>query len=225
MHSLSFGEYKQIKSSKSNSSFKFGESKFVKKLKKVKIPVIIAGAQATVTTDVVEYDIPLLLSKEAMKKAKTQIDFQEDKINIFGKKVKIYFTSTGHYCIKLKSKLSYENVFKSNVFFCSNVQNLTYTEKYKVALKLHRQFSHPHSERLLSLLHDCEINDEELKSHIKDLDEKCEICIKYKRTKPRPVVGFLLAKTFNETMVMDLTEWSYDKKNLASSHGRPCHKI
>ena len=42
-----------------------------KVLKKVKIPVIIAGIQATVTTDVVEYDIPLLLSKEAMKKAKT----------------------------------------------------------------------------------------------------------------------------------------------------------
>ena len=53
---------------------------------------MIAPVQATVTTDVMEYDIPLLLSKEAMKKAKTQTDFQEDKINIFGQKVKIYFT-------------------------------------------------------------------------------------------------------------------------------------
>ena len=185
----------------------------MKSFKKVKIPVIIAGVQATVTTDVVEYDIPLLSSKEAMKKAKTQIDFQEDEINIFGKKVKIFFTSTDHFCIKLKSKLSDENVFKTNaVFLCSNIRNLSSTEKYKVALKLHRQFSHPRSERLLSLLQDCEINDKELKSHIKDLDEKCEICIKYKRTKPRPVVGFPLAKAFNETMAMDLTEWSHDKK-------------
>ena len=173
-----------------------------------------------------EYDITLLLNKEAMKKAKIQIDFQEDKTNIFGKKVEIYFTSTGHYCIKLKSKLSDENVFKTNaVFLCSNVQNLSNTEKYKVALKLHRQFSHPHSERLLCLLQDCEINDEELKSHIKDLDEKCDICIKYKKTKRQPVVGFPLAKTFNETMAMDLKEWFRDKKNLASSHDRPCHKI
>ena len=198
----------------------------MKSFKKVKIPVIIAGVQATVTTDVVEYDIPLLSSKEAMKKAKTQIDFQEDEINIFGKKVKIFFTSTDHFCVKLKSKLSDENVFKTNaVFLCSNIHNLSSTKKYTVALKLHRQFSHPHSERLLSLLLDCEINDEELKSHIKDLDEKCEICIKYKRTKPRPVVGFPLAKAFNETMAMDLTEWSHDKKNLASSHDRPCCKI
>ena len=173
-----------------------------------------------------ECDIPLLLSKEAMKKAKTQIDFQEDKINMFGKKVEIYFTSTGQYCFKLKSKFSDENVFKTNaVFLYSNVQSLSNTEKYNVALKLHRQFSHPHSERLLSLLQDFEINDEELKSHIKDLDEKCDICIKYKKTKLQPVVGFPLAKTFHETMAMDLKEWFHDKKNLASSHDRPCHKI
>ena len=70
-----------------------------------------------------KYDILLLLSKEAMKKAKAKIDFQEDKTNIFGKKVKIYFTSTSNYCIELKSKLSDENVFKSNItFLCSNVQ-------------------------------------------------------------------------------------------------------
>ena len=86
LHSLSFDEYKEIETSKSNSSFKFVDSKLVKSLKKVKIPVIIAGVPTTVTTDVVEYDIPLLLSKEAMKKAKAQIDFQEDKIKYIWQK-------------------------------------------------------------------------------------------------------------------------------------------
>ena len=71
LHSLLIDKYKQTETSKSNNSFKFGDSNLWKVLKKVKIPVIIAGIQATVTTDVVEYDIPLLLSKEAMKKAKT----------------------------------------------------------------------------------------------------------------------------------------------------------
>ena len=46
--------------------------------------------------------------------------------------------------------------------------------------------------------------------------EKCEICIEYKRTKPQPAVGFPLAKTFNETVAIDLKEWSYDKKNPVS---------
>ena len=50
-----------------------------KVLKRLKIPVIIAGVQVTVTTDIAEYDISLLLSKEVMK-AKTQINFQVMKI-------------------------------------------------------------------------------------------------------------------------------------------------
>ena len=54
------------------------------------------------------------------------------------------------------------------------------------------------------------MNDEELKSQIKDVDEKCKTCIKYKRTKPRPVVGFPFAETFHETMDIDLKEWSHD---------------
>ena len=43
LHSLSFNKYKQIETSKSNSSFKFCDSKLMKSLKKVKIPIIIAG--------------------------------------------------------------------------------------------------------------------------------------------------------------------------------------
>ena len=50
-----------------------------KVLKRLKIPVIIAVVQVTVTTDIAEYDISLLLSKEVMK-AKTQINFQVMKI-------------------------------------------------------------------------------------------------------------------------------------------------
>ena len=128
-----------------------------------------------------------------MKKVKTKIDFQEDKINIFGKKVKIHFTSTGH---KLKGKLVDKNLFKSNaVSFCINIQNLSNTEKCKAALKFCRQFSHLYSEMPLILLQDCETNNEELESHIKDLDYKCKICIYYKKTKPQPVIGLPLPKT------------------------------
>ena len=50
------------------------------------------------------------------------------------------------------------------------------------------------------------MNAEELKSHIKDLDEKGELYIKYIKTKLWPVAGFTLAKTFNGTIAMDLKE-------------------
>ena len=41
----------------------------------------------------------------------------------------------------------------------------------------------------------------------------------------KPVFGFPLVKSFNDAMVMDLKEWSHNKKKLASSRDRPYHKI
>ena len=87
----------------------------------------------------------------------------------------------------------------------SNIQNLSNTENYN-----YNSFF-IFTTKDLGLLQDCEIKDEEVKSHIKDLDEKCKVCIKYKKTKPQPVVDFPLAKTCNETMAMDLEEWPHDK--------------
>lgn len=57
-----------------------------------------------------------------MKKAKTEIDFQDDEIITFGKKVKTYFISTGHYCVKLDNKFSNEDNLKSNIFLCHKTE-------------------------------------------------------------------------------------------------------
>ena len=37
-----------------------------------------------------------------MKKANMKIDFANDKVNIFGKKVDLQFTSSGYYAIPLR---------------------------------------------------------------------------------------------------------------------------
>ena len=50
-----------------------------------------------VVTDVVKSEIPLLLSKESMKKVGTKIDFVKDKVIIFGKEISLQFTSSGYY--------------------------------------------------------------------------------------------------------------------------------
>lgn len=66
---------------------------------------------------------------------------------MFGKKVEINFAVTGLYSVTLNNSLSDENTFKSNIFFF----HLSYVENFKIALKLHQQFLHPHSDRLLYL--------------------------------------------------------------------------
>ena len=47
-------------------------------------------------------------------------------------------------------------------------------------MKIHWQFSHPHSDRLLSLLNECNIDDKEIRKHV-DQNQKCKICIEYEK--------------------------------------------
>lgn len=50
--------------------------------------------------DAISNELPLLLSKDAMKKANTTTDFMNDKVNILGQGIGIGFTNSGHYSIQ-----------------------------------------------------------------------------------------------------------------------------
>ena len=105
-----------------------------------------------------------------MKKAEKQIDFQEDKVTILTKKVGLNFISTGHYC-----KICFQ--INPNIFsVCSSIKVLSYADKFWIALKIYGQPSHPHSDRLLSLVNDCNIDNKEIKKCIVDIDQKCQTC-------------------------------------------------
>jgi transposase InsO family protein len=80
-------------------------------------------------------------------------------------------------------------------------------DKSKIALKLHRQFAHPSAEKLKRLLIDAEQGDPALLKCVDNVTQNCETCIKYKKQRPRPVVALSMAKTFNETVAMDLKVW------------------
>lgn len=113
--------FQQVKLYESKNLFKFGDNK---SLRKAQLRINIAGVSAKITTQVVAYDIPLVLTKEATKKANAKMDFRQGKLSIFGKIVDIKFTSTGHYCINL-DRFGDENACKTNaVFFCKNIDEL-----------------------------------------------------------------------------------------------------
>ena len=63
------------------------------------LPAVIAGKEVMIKTDVVESDIPLLLSPTAMKKA--AMDLKNDTATIMGKEVALNLTTSGHYCIPI----------------------------------------------------------------------------------------------------------------------------
>ena len=89
------------------------------------------------------------LSKAAMKKADVKIDFTSCRVKILGSEQELFFSSTGHYCIPISKKKCLPQmdqevgeVLKTS-FLLSDNQFQPKEERVKAAVKLHRQFSHP----------------------------------------------------------------------------------
>ena len=98
---LSDYERSLVKTESSPASFTFGDGITVKSQKKLNLPCIIGGLRGKVVTDVVECDIPLLLSKKSMKSVGMILNFKEDNVKIGRKTIKLEVTTSGHYAMPL----------------------------------------------------------------------------------------------------------------------------
>ena len=85
----------------SNSTFTFGDGARVKSLKKINLPCYISDMRAEIEVDVVPCNIPLLMSKTSMKKAKMCLNFGDDSAVVCGRKIKLTSTESGHYILPL----------------------------------------------------------------------------------------------------------------------------
>ena len=115
----------------SNRVFKFGKNGRLPSLGSYMIPVTLAKKEVILEMDVVESDLPLLLSKKAMKKAQMKIDLAVDTVTAFGNKEKLITTSGGHYCMNLKHIPEMEGQVSSNDVFSVDLLNLTDQEQFK----------------------------------------------------------------------------------------------
>ena len=95
---------------KSSSSFRFGNGKSLNSKKMVTFPAQIGKEDIMIKPDVI--NLPLLLSKSAIKKANVKIDFSNDVVNMLNQKINIVFTASGHYAVPV-SKTSQLAVVKS----------------------------------------------------------------------------------------------------------------
>lgn len=98
---LSDTERGKIVKNESKAKFSFADGKTVSSLERVTLPCYIGGLYASVTTDVIECDIPLLLSKSAMKKGKMILNFGTDKVELMGARVNLKNSRSGHYLLPL----------------------------------------------------------------------------------------------------------------------------
>ncbi|MEL7342919.1 MAG: hypothetical protein AAGM67_20720, partial [Bacteroidota bacterium] len=189
----------------SASRFKFGSSQLYESMYKVMLPAQIGNTNLAIKTDVVEADIPLLLSKNAMKKAGTQIDFVTDKVTMFGEEQDVVVTTSGHYAIPLNNSLGIlRKIEKSEKVKITLVAEKE-EDKHKMALKLHSQFGHAGKDKLMRLIRRAgRGDDKDLVKNLELVEKECTICMQYAKPGPRPVVGLPHATQFNQTVAMDL---------------------
>ena len=117
------------------------------------IPAQMGKREVRIKTNVIDNELPLLLSKETMKKAKMKIDFIKDKINILGQEMDIKFPLSGHYSIPISKTYKAINEFDQNqshniILSINTISMKTFGEKKKIAEKVHKQFGHASSNKI-----------------------------------------------------------------------------
>ena len=98
---LSFEEREKMVISPSEQKFTFGDGRSVTSKRKVTIPCWMGGERGRLTTDVVDSNIPLLLSRRSMKRSEMILDFKKDTVRVNGRDIKLKITHTGHYALPI----------------------------------------------------------------------------------------------------------------------------
>ena len=175
---------------------------------KVVLPGHIVGRNVLINTDIVDSDIPLLFSRDALKSLGAKIDYSTDEAIILGKSVVLSKTSVGHHCVSLLPE-------DLEVVNAVQISNLTLDEKTKVIRKLHRQYGHPGKRTFMNHLKTAGFWSEDCGSIIEELYDQCGVCKQYAKTPSRPVVALPMATEFNECVAIDLKYW---RQNLWILH-------
>ena len=98
---LSPYDFDSIVEKSSPATFTFGDGRTVRSMKRLTLPCYINGKRSTIDTEVVDCNIPMLLSKKAMKKGGMILNFANDTIKIENDEVTLNSSVAGHYLLPI----------------------------------------------------------------------------------------------------------------------------
>ena len=124
--SLSPDMQSKVEKSAISKCFKFGSGKRYNSLGLWKIPLNIAGKDVMLETDLGKVELPCLISRAALKRAQCTLLLETDEAIIYGKKVNLDLTNSGHYALPIRGQDQSEEVFV----------NITGSDKIEKAKKL-----------------------------------------------------------------------------------------
>ena len=173
-----YGESKRV--------FKFGDGQRVTSEGTVSFPAVIGKFTITIEADIVDADIPLLFSKDSLKKAGMAIDFLYDTAFFLGQCLPLSVTTSGHLILPItKYALLLNQKDKPiNMILSADSSSMS---KEGIAKKLHRQFAHAPPEGIVKLLKSAKAP----WNQDKDLFDlmTCGTCNRYCTAPPKSVVG------------------------------------
>ena len=167
------------------------------------MPAKIAGKVCQIEIEILIENIPLLLSKNSLKRCGTVIDMNNDKATIFNKKIDLHFSSSGHYCINIVPEFKTTDMCKKVLVLESELSSKS---KFNQIKMIHAKFRHASKDSMEKILKDANLLNNDIKFLVKKVIDSCETCIKFRKPKPRPIVAFSKADNFNKTVSLDLHE-------------------
>ena len=195
--------------------FQFGNQGVLKSKAKYLLPARLGTTDTMIEVEIINSDIPLLLSKAAMKKAGMTIYLSEDAAEVFNQKISLNTTSAGHYVLPLlpgtEEVANLDRESTPEEVMVTNIVGMDRKEKTAALEKLHKQFGHRPKQSFENLLKSADSWSPDMSEIISTIIDGCEGCIKRKRNPDRPVVAMPMASEFNEKLAIDL---SFYKDNI-----------
>ena len=193
---------KQIRCFPSDSHFRFGGDNVKKSLGFYHIPCSINGKNIFLSTDLVDADIPFLMSRETGERMKIDLSMEKREATFFGNTVKLDVTDSGHYSCPIGDIIPDKNL--EHKIYITNTD-----PKYQQieVEKIHKAFGHPARPQFERLFKDAKYECENLNAILNKLYENCLTCKKFHKTKLKPVVSMPMSREFNETVAIDLKVW------------------
>jgi hypothetical protein len=189
---------------KSGRTFMFGNQGTLSSGAMYKLPVKLRGENHMIEVDIINSNIPLLISRGEMAKLDISINNKNDTATMRGEPLPIMTTSAGHLIVDLlgrKQRVNMEKVFSIRLLEADEETQM------KTLDKIHKQFGHRSKKAFVSVLKTAENWTPKFSGMIDKIISGCEGCIMVKRSPDRPAVAMPMSTDFNQTVTMDLKIW------------------
>ena len=194
--------------------FEVESSDLLKSLNRVIIPASFGSNVVKIEVDVIEYDIPLLLSKEALERAHACINIKDDSVKLFGEKINFIVLSSGHFSVPLSKTVKLLKDIDHNRYIriSLQLQSINPEDKSEIASRLHSKFAHAPANKMIKLLNSAGLGeDSRLVSEVYRVSQACEICAQLPFVQTRHAFESVLATEFIDVNTFTLMDFGGQK--------------